>query len=91
MSVDNGTDENRVFDVDIVGPLRNLESGENMSIAGHINMTVMRYDGARIGKGGLTMSEGNYSGEYSVLLDMRPLWPIPRKETNKATGDIKSV
>jgi len=91
MSVDNGTDENRVFDADIVGPLRNLESGENMGIAGHINMTVMRYEDARIGEGELTMGEGNYTSEYRVLLDMRPLWPIPRKETNKATGDIKSV
>ncbi len=85
MSVDNGTDENRVFDADIVG------LGENMGIAGHINMTVMRYEDARIGEGELTMGEGNYTSEYRVLLDMRPLWPIPRKETNKATGDIKSV
>jgi hypothetical protein len=81
MSVDNGTDENRVFDADIVG------LGENMGIAGHINMTVMRYEDARIGEGELTMGEGNYTSEYRVLLDMRPLWPIPRKETNKATGE----
>ena len=85
MSVDNGTDENRVFDADIVG------LGKNMGIAGHINITVMHYEGAWIGKGELTMSEGDYTSTYSVLLDMRPLWPIPRKETNKATGNIKSV
>jgi hypothetical protein len=91
MSVDNGTDGNRVFDADIVGPLRNLEPSENMSIAGHISMAVMRYEGARIGEGELTMSEGDYTGEYSVLLDMRPLGQIQRKETNKATGNIKSV
>jgi len=92
MSVDaNGTEGNRVFDADIVGPLKNLEPGENMGIAGHINITVMHYEGARIGKGELTMSEGDYSGEYSVLLDMRPLGQILRKETNKATGNIKSV
>ncbi len=80
MSIDNGTDGNQLFDADIVGPLRNLEPGENMSIAGHISMAVMRYEGARIGEGELTMSEGDYIGEYSVLLDMRPLWPILRKE-----------
>lgn len=92
MSVDaNGTDGNRVFDADIVGPLRNLEPGENMGIAGHINITVMHYEGARIGKGELTMSEGDYIGEYSVLLDMRPIGQILRKETNKATGNIKPV
>ncbi|NQE06524.1 hypothetical protein C5S32_11705 [ANME-1 cluster archaeon GoMg1] len=92
MSVDaNGTEGNRVFDADIVGPLRNLEPSENMSIAGHINMTVMRYEGARVGEGELTMSEGDYSGEYSVLLDMRPLGQIQRKETNRATGNIKPV
>ncbi len=92
MSVDNGTDGNRVFDADIVGPLKNLEPGENMGIAGHINITVMHYEGARIGKGELTMSEGgDYSGEYNVLLDMRPLGQILRKETNKATGNIKPV
>nr|QNO51856.1 hypothetical protein PAJCOBIN_00016 [Methanosarcinales archaeon ANME-1 ERB6] len=92
MSVDaNGAEGNRVFDADIVGPLRNLEPSENMSIAGHISMTVMRYEGARIGEGELTMSEGDYTSEYSVLLDMRPLGQIQRKETNKATGNIKSV
>ena len=86
MSVDaNGAEGNRVFDADIVGP------DENMGIAGHINITVMHYEGARIGKGELTMSEGDYSGEYSVLLDMRPLGQILRKETNKATGNIKPV
>ena len=69
MSVED-TDGNRAFDADVVGPLRkNAETNETV---GHISMTVMRYEGVWIGEGELTMTEGEYKGDYTVLLDVLP-------------------
>jgi len=68
----SGTDDggNRTFDADVVGPLRkNAETNETV---GHISMTVMRYEGVWIGEGELTMTEGEYKGDYTVLLDVLP-------------------
>jgi len=70
-----GTDDggNRTFDADVVGPLGNAETNKTV---GHINVTVMPYEGVWIGDGTLNMYEGEYSGEYRVLLDVLP--PQPR-------------
>jgi len=75
-----GTDDggNRTFDADVVGPLGNAEQSGNMSVVGHINVTVMPYEGVWIGDGTLNMYEGDeYSGEYRVLLDVLPPQPRP--------------
>jgi len=62
------TNGNRVFNADIAGRLDNIET-----IAGHINITVMRYEGLWIGDGELSMDEcDDYMGEYSVLLTVLP-------------------
>jgi len=76
MSVAETDDGERTFDADIVGPLGNAETNKT---AGHISVTVMPYEGVRIGNGTLTMNEGDeYSGEYRVLLDVLPPRPWRR-------------
>ena len=57
----------RVFDADVVCPIQNAETN-----VGYISITAMRYEGVWIGDGKLTMGEGDYSGEYRVLLDVLP-------------------
>ena len=76
MSVAETDDGERTFDADIVGPLGNAETNKT---AGHINVTVMQYEGVWIGNGTLNMYEGDeYSGEYRVLLDVLPPRPWRR-------------
>jgi hypothetical protein len=60
----NGT---RVFNADIAGRLDSTET-----IAGHISIAVMRYEGLWVGDGNLSMDEGEYTGEYRVLLTVLP-------------------
>lgn len=77
MSVVETDDGNRTFYADVVGPLGNAETNKTV---GHINVTVMPYEGVRIGNGTLNMYEGDeYSGEYRVLLDVLPPRPILRR------------
>jgi hypothetical protein len=72
----NETDDggNRTFDADVVGPIWSTEPSDEMNNTGHINVTVMPYEGVWIGNGELNMSEdeGKYEGEYRVLLYMSP-------------------
>lgn len=50
-----------------------------MSVVGHINVTVMPYEGTWIDDGTLKMYVGDdYSGEYRVLLDVLPPRPKSR-------------
>ncbi|MEA2075931.1 MAG: hypothetical protein U9O85_09455 [Euryarchaeota archaeon] len=72
MSVVETDDGNRTFYADVLGPLGNAETNKT---AGHISVTVMPYEGVRIGDGTLTMNEG----EYRVLLDVLPPRPILRR------------
>ena len=65
------TNGNRVFNADIAARLDNTEI-----IAGHISIAVMRYEGLWAGDGNLSMDEGEYTGEYRVLLTVLP--PGPR-------------
>lgn len=73
----NETDDggNRTFDADVVGPVGN--AGTNKTV-GCISVTVMHYEGVWIGDGTLTMDEGEYSGEYRVLLYMSPSGSVLR-------------
>ncbi len=61
------TNGNRVFNADIAARLDNTEI-----IAGHISIAVLRYEGLWIGDGELSMDEGDYTGEYRVLLTVLP-------------------
>ena len=61
ITIVNETGENRTFTADIQSV-----SG----IEGNIRVTVRNYKGFRIGEGNLTMSEGDYAGEYRVLLNI---------------------
>ena len=70
------TDGNRTFYADVVGPIGSSEQSEN--IVGNISVTVMPHEGVRIGDGELTMDEGEYKGEYRVLLDTLPPRPWRR-------------
>ena len=72
ISVAETDDGERTFDAEVVGPLGNAETNKT---AGHISVTVMPYEGVRIGDGELTMDGGEYSGEYRVLLDTLPPRP----------------
>jgi hypothetical protein len=72
----NETEGNRTFSADIVGPMWSTETSDEMNNTGHINVTVMPYEGVWIGDGTLTMDEGEYKGDYRVLLDVLP--PRPR-------------
>jgi len=62
-------------DMTVSADLMNV-SGLTLERAGHINITVMRYEGTRIGEGTLSMYKGAYIGEYRVLLAVLPPHPI---------------
>jgi len=62
--------DNRTVNADV------MERGENGKIVGAISVTTMDHEGIRIGDGTLTMSGGQYPGEYRALLDVLP--PRPR-------------
>lgn len=73
------TESDRTFDADLVGLLGSAEPSEDKGIAGHISVTVMRYEGVWTGEGTLTMNEeDDYSGDYRVLLDVLKPGPILR-------------
>jgi hypothetical protein len=68
MSVDaDETNDSTVFKANILGPVQ-----ETNRTVGRICITTMDYEGVRIGEGELSMDEGEYKGEYKVLLDMLP-------------------
>ena len=62
-------------DMTVSADLMNV-SGLTLERAGHISITVMRYEGTRIGEGTLSMYKGAYIGEYQVLLAVLPPHPI---------------
>jgi len=62
-------------DMTVSADLMNV-SGLTRERAGHINITVMQYEGTRIGEGTLSMYKGAYIGEYQVLLAVLPPHPI---------------
>ncbi|MBK5190733.1 MAG: hypothetical protein JJE19_04475 [Methanosarcinales archaeon] len=81
MSVAETDDGNRTFEADVVGPIWSTKPSDEMNNTGHINVTVMPYEGTWIGDGTLNMYEGDdYSGEYRVLLDVLPPQPRPWRQ-----------
>jgi hypothetical protein len=75
LSVDE-SETNRTFTADLVYPAWDPDLGEASTMIGTITVTVRSYEGARIGEGQLTMDEGDYRGEYRVLLTVQPPLPI---------------
>lgn len=71
---DSGT--NRTFTADLVNPAWDSDLGGASKTAGNLTVTVMDYEGAHIGDGQLGIDEGDYSGEYRVLLTVQPPLPI---------------
>jgi len=79
ISVSETDDGNRTFNADVMGLIWSTEMSKDMSVAGNISVTVMPYEGVRIGDGTLNMYDGDeYSGVYRVLLDVLPPRPWRR-------------
>ena len=72
--LDNITTGNRTVSADLMNV-----SGLTRERAGHISITVMRYEGTRIGEGTLSIYKGAYIGEYRVLLAVLPPHPVKRR------------
>jgi hypothetical protein len=71
------TEGNRTFSADLVDPLVDSEPSETV---GRIEVTVLNYEGVRIGDGTLTMDAGDYTGEYHVLLIIPPSKQLVRNK-----------
>lgn len=65
------------FYANITGPVEEPKLSKNI---GSISVTIKEYEGVRTGEGKLTMNDGNYAGEYRVLLNVYPptsnLWEV---------------
>lgn len=59
------------INADVAGPKLNM-TDKPTAIVGHIAVTTSRQDNSSIGEGTLTMNSGQYSGQYKVLIDMKP-------------------
>lgn len=65
LSKDNST----TIEADVVGPKVNPED-KPTTIVGHITVTASRKENSTIGEGTLTISAGQNSGKYKVLIEM---------------------
>ena len=63
--------DNSTVGADIVGPVTVSGSSNASLVAGRISMAISNHEGSTIGKGKLTMNNGNYSGEYDVLIKIQ--------------------
>jgi hypothetical protein len=73
--LDNLTREsetNRTFTAELVNPAWDSDLEERSKTVGNLTVTVMDYEGAHIGDGQLRIDEGDYCGEYRVLLTVQP-------------------
>ena len=75
----NETGDNLTFSADLVDPLVDSESSKTV---GNIEVTALNYEGVRIADGALTMNEGDYIGEYRVLLIIHPSQALVRTQGN---------
>jgi hypothetical protein len=57
-------------DADVAEPMFCEAHSDETTIAGHITVTTYPSDSGSIGKGNLTIDNGQYSGSYNVLLNM---------------------
>ena len=64
------SDDNSTIDADVTGPITFEDKSNATNVAGHISLAVSSHENSIIGKGKLTMNDGNYSGEYDALIKM---------------------
>jgi hypothetical protein len=75
----NETSDNLTFSADLVDTLVEPESSET---AGSLEVTALNYEGVRMADGTLTMYEGDYTGEYRMLLIVHPIPALARHQGN---------
>jgi hypothetical protein len=75
----NETGDNLTFSADLVDTVIDPESSKTV---GRIELTALNYEGVRIADGTLTMNEGDYLGEYRVLLIVHPTQALVRTQGN---------
>lgn len=61
---------NSTINADVAGPKLNF-TDKPTALVGHFTVTTSRQDNSTIGEGTLTMSSGQYSGQYKVLIEMK--------------------
>jgi hypothetical protein len=64
------SDDNSTVDADVAGPITFEDESNATNLVGHISLAVSSHENSIIGKGKLTMNNGNYSGEYDALIKM---------------------
>jgi hypothetical protein len=64
------SDDNSTIDADVAGPITFEDKSNATDVVGHISLAVSSHENSIIGKGKLTMDNGNYSGEYDALIKM---------------------
>lgn len=64
------SDDNSTIDADVAGPITFEDKSNATNVVGHISMAVSSHENSIIGKGKLTMNNGNYNGEYDALIKM---------------------
>jgi hypothetical protein len=57
------------INADVAGPKLNV-TDKPTTVVGHITVTTSRQENSSIGEGTLTMNNGQYSGQYKVLINM---------------------
>jgi hypothetical protein len=64
------SDDNSTLDADVTGPITFEDKSNATNVVGHISLAVSSHENSIIGKGKLTMNNGDYSGEYDALIKM---------------------
>jgi hypothetical protein len=64
------SDDNSTIDADVAGPITFENKSNATDVVGHISLAVLNHENSIIGKGKLTMNNGNYNGEYDALIKM---------------------
>lgn len=75
----NETGDNLTFSADLVDTLVEPESSKTV---GSLEITALDYEGIRMADGTLTMYEGDYTGEYRMLLIVHPIPALVRPQGN---------
>jgi hypothetical protein len=75
----NQTGDNLTFSADLVDTLVEPESSNTV---GSLEVTALNYEGVRMADGTLTMYEGEYTGEYRMLLIVHPIPALVRNQGN---------
>jgi len=60
---------------DVVEPALDLAVSNKTSIAGNLEIMIVRCEGRMVGNGNLIMNRGPYAGTYDITLDVQPMEP----------------